>query len=131
MKAGGNFVRGEVFAAVVHKVLGAGIGGAQDDLGFDDFAEVRMGAAEDAGFADGRMAVKDGLDLLGEHFAAGEVDDGGFAGNEIEKAFAINAAEVAGDEPAVAQNVFAGLPRGGVGIANALSLIHISEPTRL
>ena len=119
MEAGGNLERREMFAAEMREGFGARIRSGQDDLRFHDLAEVRMGAAKNAGFADGGVAVQHGFYLLGKHFPSREIDDGGLARDEIEKTFTVNAAKVAGDEPAIVQDILTRLPRRGVGVADA------------
>ena len=71
-----------------------------------DFAEDAMGPRRDAGRANQGVLVEHGLDWLGEHLVAGDVDQALAAADDGDEAVGVLPGEVAAEEPAVAQHVF-------------------------
>src|SRR5215831_8244508 len=89
LQARGNFIRREIRAAEGADRFRIRVGRIEDDIGFDDFAEVWMRPAVHARLAYGGMAIEHGFNFLREHFASGQIDDRGLARDEVEKSIFI------------------------------------------
>ena len=99
--AGRHLERSQTFAGERPKRLRVFVGArAERDDGDGDGAPLLVRDAHDADVGDGRMARQDGLDLGGSDVLAARDDDLVAAGHDAEPAFRVQAAQIAGVQPA-------------------------------
>src|SRR4051794_14894434 len=78
-----------------------------------------MSAAIGARFANGWVAIEDGLDFFWKHFAPRQVDHARFTSDQIQKAVRVQPPDVAREKPAVARNLASRQPWRRIGIEHA------------
>lgn len=99
----GVFVGGHAGFAEGDDVVWRGCGaGFEADDGFDGFAAIGVGDADDGGFAHGGVGVEHVFDVAGPDFVAGGVDHVFFAIDQIEPACLVHEADIAGVQAAIA-----------------------------